>query len=59
MTRTQCPRRVIAAVAQIINDRRDKLCSQEEPSIAKVLKEICILRERLDNMQGLLELSQL
>ena len=59
LTRTSCPRRVIAAVAEIINQRREKLCAQEEPSIAKVLREMSILRERLDNMQGLLELSQL
>ena len=51
----RCPQRVMSSVANIINMRREELCMEEEPGFTKVLKEMCNLREKIENLQNIIE----
>ena len=54
----RCPPRVMASVANIINMRREQFCVEEEPNISTVLKEICNLREKLEDIQNIMEVAK-
>ena len=45
----------MSSVANIINMRREELCIEEEPGFTNVLKEICNLREKIENLQNIIE----
>ena len=51
----RCPQRVMSSVANIINMRREGLCIEEEPGFTKVLKEMSNLREKIENLQNIIE----
>ena len=59
VTRSNCPKRILAAVGEIIYKRREEYCVEESAETSKIIKEISELKKKVCELQSIVEESQL